>query len=315
MKETMLSKIRIATRKSPLALWQAEYIKQQLNRLAPHINIELLPITTEGDKLLGTPLAVFGGKGLFVKELEQALLNKQADLAVHSMKDVTMFFPEGLILASICEREDPRDAFISNLYKTLDDIPSGAVLGTASLRRQSILKHLRPDLQVACLRGNVNSRLARLDQGEFAAIILASAGMSRLGFFERINDYFDPDIFIPAVGQGAIGIECRGDDNELIDLLKKLNHTSTEICVMAERAMNEALMGGCQTPVAAYAKITNTEIVIKGLVGKPDGSLLLKDEVKGPIHTAEKLGIQLAQKLIKKGAQDILKDIYTLNGK
>ena len=307
----MRRRICIATRKSPLALWQAKHIKQQLEMIEPALDVELLPITTEGDRRLGISLATVGGKGLFVKELEHALLEMRADIAVHSMKDVTVEFPPGLILAAICQRDDPRDAFVSNHYATLDNVPAGSVIGTASLRRQSLLRHLRPDLSVLALRGNVNSRLRRLDDGEFAAILLAAAGMMRLGMSERIRQCFNPEQFVPAVGQGALGIECREDDTVVMQLLQQLNHKPTQTCVMAERAMNKALQGGCQVPVAGYATIINgDQLLIRGLVGKPDGSLILRDELKGAADIAEQLGEQLAAKLLAQGAQAILQEVY-----
>lgn len=310
----MRNLIRIATRKSPLALWQATHIKQKLEAIDPAITVELLPLTTEGDRLLGTPLATIGGKGLFVKELEQALIEKRADIAVHSMKDVTVSFPPGLILAAICEREDPRDAFVSNQYSHLDEVPTGAIIGTASLRRQSLIRHLRPDLQIVTLRGNINTRLRRLDEAEFAAILLAVAGITRLGMAQRIKHYFDPEQFIPAVGQGALGIECREQDLELISVLQQLNHTPSQICVTAERAMNKALEGGCQVPIACYATISEQQLLLRGLVGKPDGSLILRAEVTGAITIAEALGKQLAEKLQDQGAQKILQEVYQQHG-
>lgn len=302
--------IRIATRKSPLALWQAEHIKARLESLDTRLTIELLPMTTEGDRLLGMPLAAVGGKGLFVKELEQALLDKRADLAVHSMKDVPVAFPPGLILAAICEREDPRDALVSNDYHSLAEVPAGAIIGTASLRRQSLVRHLRPDLEVVTLRGNVNTRLRRLDEGEFAAILLAVAGITRLGMPERIKSYLDPGIFIPAVGQGALGIECREADTDLIKLLQQISHPATQLCVTAERAMNKTLEGGCQVPIAGHAVIRDQTLLLKGLVGKPDGRLLLVDTAEGPATNPAAIGEALAAKLLQQGADKILQEVY-----
>ncbi|MFT5546836.1 hydroxymethylbilane synthase, partial [Rheinheimera aquimaris] len=249
--------IRIATRKSALALWQAEYVKAELLRNHPNLTVELVPMSTQGDKILDTPLAKIGGKGLFVKELEQAMLEDRADIAVHSMKDVPVEFPDGLMLHTICPRENPQDAFVSNQFKSIDELPPGAVVGTSSLRRQCQLKALRPDLTVRDLRGNVNTRLAKLDNGEYAAIILAAAGLIRLGFEQRIAALMPVDTSLPANGQGAVGIECRSDDKEVQQLLSALEHRETRICVLAERAMNRKLQGGCQVPIGAYAVIEN----------------------------------------------------------
>ena len=242
--------IRIATRKSPLALWQAEYIQQRLLELNPGLQVELVKMVTQGDKILDTPLAKVGGKGLFVKELEVGMLNGDADIAVHSMKDVPVEFPAGLHLAVICEREDPRDAFVSNRFTSIEDLPHGATVGTSSLRRQCQLRAWRPDLKISDLRGNVNTRLAKLDEGKYDAIILASAGLIRLGFSDRIRAFLDTDICLPAIGQGAVGVECRVDDERINALLEPLNHERTHTCVMAERAMNHRLEGGCQVPIA-----------------------------------------------------------------
>lgn len=302
--------LRIATRKSPLALWQAEHIKQRLEAADPDLSVELLPLTTEGDRLLGMPLAKVGGKGLFVKELEQALLDGRADLAVHSMKDVPVAFPEGLTLAAICEREDPRDAFVSNQYADFDVLPAGAVIGTASLRRQCLVKALRPDLQVVTLRGNVNTRLRRLDEGEFAAILLAAAGITRLGLQERVRHYLPPEQFTPAVGQGALGIECREHDQALRQRLQFLNEPSTWTCVMAERAMNRELQGGCQVPIGCYGTLANQQLHLQAMVGQPDGGLILRDTIIGDAAQPDALGQALAHKLLAQGAGDILRAVY-----
>lgn len=302
--------IRIATRKSALALWQAEYVKAQLEAKHAGIKVELVPMSTKGDKILDTPLAKVGGKGLFVKELETAMLEDKADIAVHSMKDVPVDFPEGLILHTICEREDPRDAFVSNQYQSIEELPANAVVGTSSLRRQCQLRELRPDIQIKDLRGNVNTRLAKLDAGEYDAIILAAAGLIRLEMPQRIACYIEPEVFLPANGQGAVGIECREDDHEVKQLLSALEHQTTRHRVIAERAMNRRLEGGCQVPIGAFATINGEDIHLKGLVGALDGSVILRDEVKGHIDNAEALGITLGEKLLAQGADDILKQVY-----
>lgn len=302
--------IRIATRESPLAMWQAEFVKARLQSAHPQLTVELLPMTTRGDQLLSSPLSQIGGKGLFIKELEVALLEHRADIAVHSMKDVPMEFPAGLGLAAICEREDCRDAFVSNLYSTLDDLPQGATVGSSSLRRQSQLRAYRPDLVIKNLRGNVNSRLRKLDDGEYAAIILASAGLIRLGMSERIRQSLPIEISLPACGQGAVGIECRLDDEKTITLLASLHHRSTEICVMAERAMNARLQGGCQVPIAALASINGEHdtatLHLQGLVGSVDGSKILRGQISGSLHMYEELGEILAEDLLRQGAASIL---------
>lgn len=304
--------LRIATRKSALALWQAEYIKAELESLHPHIAVELLGIKTQGDKILDVPLAKIGGKGLFVKELEQAMLDGDADLAVHSMKDVPMAFPEGLGLAAICEREDPTDAFVSNQFASLDALPQGAVVGTSSLRRQCQLQAHRPDLQIRTLRGNVNTRLAKLDAGEFDAIILASSGLKRLEFGERIRSVLADSICLPAVGQGALGIECRLDDAELRALLEPLNHAPSALCVRGERAMNRRLEGGCQVPIAGFAVLEGDRVWLRGRVGTPDGTSVYHSEGRSEatIEAAEALGVSLAEDLLSQGADRILSDIY-----
>ncbi|MFZ2320968.1 MAG: hydroxymethylbilane synthase, partial [Pseudomonas sp.] len=248
-----IREIRIATRKSALALWQAEYVKACLEQAHPGLLVSLVPMVSRGDKLLDAPLAKIGGKGLFVKELETALLDNEADIAVHSMKDVPMDFPEGLGLFCICEREDPRDAFVSNTFASLDELPAGSVVGTSSLRRQAQLLALRPDLKIHFLRGNVNTRLAKLDAGEYDAIILAAAGLIRLGFGARIRASISVEASLPAGGQGAVGIECRSADAEIHALLAPLHHRETALRVTAERALNKHLNGGCQVPIACYA--------------------------------------------------------------
>jgi hydroxymethylbilane synthase len=303
--------VRIATRKSALALWQAEYVKTQLEHFHPGITVELVPMTTKGDIILDTPLAKVGGKGLFVKELEVAILEGRADIAVHSMKDVPVEFPEGLGLEVICPREDPRDAFVSNSIKSLAELPQGAVVGTSSLRRQCQIKALRPDLDIRDLRGNVNTRLKKLDNGEYDAIILAAAGLIRLEMPERIQEFIAPEVMLPANGQGAVGIECRTNDLTLKALLAPLGCETTRIRVLAERAMNRALEGGCQVPIGSYAIIKeNGEIYLRGLVGATDGSEILTSEISGSIDNAEQIGNILADQLLEKGADKILRQVY-----
>ena len=302
--------VRIATRKSALALWQANFVKAELEAAHPGLQVELVPMSTQGDKILDTPLAKIGGKGLFVKELETAMLEGRADIAVHSMKDVPVDFPEGLMLHTICQREDPRDAFVSTTYQQLADLPQGAVVGTSSLRRQCQIKAIRPDLQIKDLRGNVNTRLAKLDAGEFDAIILASAGLIRLGFEARIASFLEVSTSLPANGQGAVGIECRSDDLIVQQLLAPLEHKETRICVLAERAMNRKLHGGCQVPIGAFAVLQQNELWLRGLVGQLDGSEILRSEIKGEATQAEQLGTQLAEQLLALGADRILDAVY-----
>ena len=307
----MRSRIRIATRKSPLALWQANHIKARLEALHPQLVVELLPMSTRGDHILDSPLSKVGGKGLFVKELEQAILDGHADIAVHSMKDVPVAFPAGLDLCLICERDDPRDAFVSNQFASLQALPAGSRVGTSSLRRQCQLRALRPDLQIGELRGNVNSRLAKLDAGEYDAIILAAAGLKRLELQSRIRQLLPAETSLPANGQGALGIECRPDDAELLALLAPLAHPATALCVRAERAMNRALQGGCQVPIGAYAELLGDEVWLRGLVGSPDGQQILRAERRGPAATAEQLGQSVAEQLLAMGADKILREVYS----
>ncbi|MFW2178270.1 MULTISPECIES: hydroxymethylbilane synthase [unclassified Moraxella] len=314
----MLTTLNIATRQSPLALWQAEFIQAELQTLYPHLTINLVTMVTKGDKILDTPLAKIGGKGLFVKELEQALYEKRADIAVHSLKDVPMELPEGLMLGAYCEREQPTDAFVSNLYASLDELPQGAKLGTSSLRRQCQIQQYRPDLEIISLRGNVGTRLSKLDDGEYDAIILATSGLMRLGLTERIRHELATDISLPAVGQGALAIECRSDDSEVLDLLKPLNHEVSRLCVLAERAMNRHLQGGCQVPIAGFAQINDSQIWLQGRVGSVDGKVLLKAEHHNALvndvvenaEIAEAMGIVVAESLLEQGADEILKEIY-----
>jgi len=304
--------VRIATRKSPLALWQAEYIKAQLLHHNPGLQVELVAMSTRGDKLLDTPLAKVGGKGLFVKELELAMLEGRADIAVHSMKDVPMEFPAGLELAVICERETPLDAFVSNHHQSLDELPDGAVVGTSSLRRQCQVRANFPNLQIKELRGNVNTRLSKLDSGEYDAIILASAGLIRLDMAHRIASNLDSRLSLPAGGQGAVGIECRVDDPDIQRLLASLHHRDTASCVLAERAVNRHLQGGCQVPIACFAELDaeGQTIALRGLVGSVDGATILRASIQGDRDNAEQLGIQLAEQLLAAGAGEILAEVY-----
>ncbi len=305
----MSQTIRIATRKSPLALWQAEEVSRQLRLLYPDLKIELIKILSKGDKILDAPLAKVGGKGLFVKELEQSMLDGESDIAVHSMKDVPMVFPGGLHLPVIMEREDPTDAFVSNNYNSLEALPENARIGSSSLRRQLQIKEVMPEAQMLNLRGNVNSRLQKLDNGDYDAIILATAGLLRLGFDERIKGRIAPEQSLPSVGQGAVGIECRVGDKAIESLIAPLNHTDTHVRLSAERAMNNRLNGGCQVPIAGFALLENNEIYLRGLVGRPDGSEVIRGEVKGAVDKAEALGRQLAEQLLNDGADVILREM------
>ena len=304
--------LRIATRKSPLALWQAEFVKSELLRHHPGLQVELVPMTTRGDKLLDTPLAKVGGKGLFVKELESAMLDGLADIAVHSMKDVPMELPQGLGLEVICKREDPSDAFVSNSFHSLAQMPNSSVIGTSSLRRQCQVRAAFPHLQVRELRGNVNTRLAKLDSGEYDAIILASAGLIRLNMGHRITQKLSSDTSLPAGGQGAVGIECRSNDSQTKRLLAPLNHIDSAICVLAERATNRHLQGGCQVPIACFAELEqdSTTLSMRGLVGSVCGSHILTAQAQGHRDNPEELGIQVAKDLLSQGAEKILAEVY-----
>ncbi len=299
--------LNIATRQSPLALWQAEHIKTRLLSLFPHLQINLVTFVTQGDKILDVPLAKIGGKGLFVKELEHALLERRADIAVHSMKDVPMNLPDGLSLPIICEREDPSDAFVSPTFTHINELPIGATVGTSSLRRRCQLQAMRPDLKILDLRGNVGTRLNKLDDGQYDAIILASAGLKRLGLTERIRHALDMKLCLPAVGQGALGIECRADDYAILELLRPLHDEQTACCVQAERAMNHRLMGGCQVPIAGFAQFSNqNNLQLEGRVGSLDGHLLLKSVHTAPVKQAVQLGHYVAESLLAQGAGQLL---------
>jgi hydroxymethylbilane synthase len=302
----------IATRESPLALWQAEFVRDALRRAHPDLDVQLSGITSRGDQLLDTPLAKVGGKGLFVKELEEALLAGSADIAVHSMKDVPTEFPPGLALGVICEREDPSDAFVSNKFRTLQALPAGSVVGTSSLRRECQLRARRPDLDIKFLRGNVNTRLRKLDEDEYDAIILASAGLLRLGFHSRIAQRMEVSDSLPAGGQGAVGIEVRSDDAAVRALLQPLHHAPTAARVTAERAMNRRLEGGCQVPIACYAEFVGNggQLLLRGLVGRPDGSRILRAQATAAAREAEQLGIRVAEELLSQGAAAILAEVY-----
>lgn len=302
----MSNTLKIATRKSPLALWQAEEVARLLKIYHPDLHVELVTMITQGDKILDTPLAKIGGKGLFVKELEVGMLEGVADIAVHSMKDVPMAFPDGLQLAVVLEREDPRDAFVSNTYKSLSDLPLNSKVGTCSLRRQTQLKEARPDIEILDLRGNVNTRLAKLDNGDYDAIILASAGLKRLGFDNRITDIISTKQSLPAIGQGAIGIECRRDDEYVNNLLAPLNHPETALRLQAERAQNTRLNGGCQVPIGGYAELIGDEIYLRGLIGYPDGSKIFRAEKQGAHKDAEAIGIAVAEDLLAQGGGKVL---------
>ncbi|MDG0968913.1 MAG: hydroxymethylbilane synthase [Porticoccaceae bacterium] len=306
----MIDILRIATRKSPLALWQAEFVRQQIVRHHPELRVELVAMTTKGDKLLDTPLAKVGGKGLFVKELETAMLENTADIAVHSMKDVPMEFPSGLCLSVICEREDPSDAFVSNHFSRLEDLPDNAIIGSSSLRRQCLLRAAFPTLEIKELRGNVNTRLSKLDAGNYDAIILASAGLMRLGMGDRIAQRLDVNLSLPAGGQGAVGIECRSDDKAIQDLISPLHHMPSAICVRAERAANRHLQGGCQVPIACYATLKGRTVHLNALVGSIDGRQILQAYGHGIEDNPEDLGISVAEDLLAQGAGALLAEIY-----
>ncbi len=301
--------VRIATRKSPLALWQAEHVAAKLRTAFPGLSTELLPMSTRGDKLLDAPLAKVGGKGLFVKELEQSLLDGEADIAVHSMKDVPVELPESLHIAAIMEREDPRDAFISERYERLDELPPDAVIGTSSLRRQCQLRSLLPTCRWTGLRGNVNTRMTKLRTRECDAIVLAAAGLKRLGLEHSIKQVLQVEICLPAIGQGALGIECRRGDRPIEELLSALHHAPTAVCVQAERALNERLQGGCQVPIAGYAEGTGSDLRLRGLVASVDGTTVLRSDRRGNASDARHLGVTVAEDLLAQGADRILQEM------
>lgn len=308
----MTAALRIATRKSALALWQAEHVAARLAALAPDRRVELVPMTTEGDRNLGASLAAAGGKGLFVKELELALLEGRADLAVHSMKDVPVEIAPEFAIGAVLEREDPRDAFLSVEHRDFGSLPPGATVGSSSLRRQSQLLHRRPDLHIEALRGNVDTRLRKLEEGHYDAIVLAVAGLKRLGLAQKITTVLDPDLSLPAIAQGAIGVECRAVDEAARTLLARLNHGPTWTCVRAERALSAGLSGNCNLPLAGHATLNGAMLSLKGRVASPDGRRLLEGELHGPSTDAESLGFRLAHDLLAKGAGEVLRDVQKL---
>lgn len=320
----MRNKIVIGTRGSKLALWQATWVKERLQALYPRLKIEIEKIKTTGDKILDAPLAKIGGKGLFVKEIEEALLSKKIDLAVHSMKDVPIEIPEGLQISAICEREDPRDAFISKDGMLLNELPQGAVVGTSSLRRTVQLKALRSDLIIKPLRGNVDTRIRKLREGEFHAIVLAMAGLKRMGFEDIVTQPFSEDLMIPAIGQGAIGIETRVDDDFVNDFIKPLNHEETSLCILAERAFLSVMGGGCQVPLACHARVIDGRFKIVGIIGNPDGrSPIIKGQKEIKLSSklyyqsfiiAQNLAKELAEELLEKGGSHILEKVYKGGG-
>ncbi len=303
------ARLTIATRESQLALWQARHIRDRLGALYPACRVELLGLTTRGDQILDQPLAAIGGKGLFIKELEQAMLEGRADLAVHSLKDVPMEMPEGFVLAAITSREEPRDAFVSNRHAALSELPPGAVVGTSSLRREAQLRERHPRLAVRALRGNVNTRLRKLDEGQYDAVILAAAGLRRLGLGERIRSLLEIEESLPAVGQGALAIECRAGRRDLADWLAPLADARTAACVRAERAFSRALAGSCHTPLAGYAEWRDDRVRLRGLLATPDGQRVLRGECQGPAADPERVGTELAAELRARGADDILRTL------
>ncbi len=309
----MRKEIRIGTRASALALWQAEWVKSELEKKYPGLTVSLTKIKTTGDKILDVPLAKVGGKGLFVKEIEEAMLRAEIDIAVHSMKDVPTFFPDGLHLSCITKREDARDALLSRNKVAFKDLPKGAKVGTSSLRRQAQLMNVRPDFVIEQLRGNVDTRLRKLKEGQYDAIILAAAGVRRLGLAENVTEYIEPEISLPAIGQGALGIECRVDDRELNDMIAFFNHSDTRVCVTGERALLRRLEGGCQVPIACYGRIKNNNLSLEGLVASVDGKQIIKESLEGPQAEAERLGVTLAENLLKRGADVILREVYGNN--
>ena len=304
------SSVVLGTRGSKLAVHQSEWVQAQLHALAPHVTVTLRRIQTSGDKILDVPLAQIGGKGLFVKEIEEALLSGEIDLAVHSMKDVPTELPEGLASLCVPPREDPRDALISREGRSFADLPVGARIGTSSLRRQSQLLHARPDLTIVMLRGNLDTRLKKLREGQFDAIVLAAAGLRRLDWGHEITEYIAPEISLPAIGQGALGIEGRSDDLFIRSLLSGLNHAPSQTAVLAERALLHRLQGGCQVPIAAHATLAGTKVILEGLVASVDGKELIRDRAEGSLQDPESIGIQLAEQLIDRGADKILRAIY-----
>ena len=304
----MVDQLIIASRESPLAMWQAEHIQSRIQALYPKLKINIQGFKTQGDLILDQSLATIGGKGLFIKELEQALVENKAHLAVHSMKDLPMDMPAGFCIAAITEREDPRDALVSNAFASLNELPNGAIVGTSSLRRQSQIKAKFPHLRIEPLRGNLQTRLRKLDEKQYVAIILAAAGLIRLGLKERIRAYLDPDDFIPAVGQGALGIEILENNEELLSMLEPLNDPNTACCVNAERAVSRALAGSCTVPLGTHATIIDNTLHLSGFVAKPDGSEVVRASIVGPQTIPKDLGEQLSQDLIARGALKLLEN-------
>ena len=301
--------IKIVTRKSPLAMWQAKHVRDQLQKTHDNLTVELIGVQTQGDKILDSPLAKIGGKGLFVKELENALLEERADIAVHSMKDVTVEMPKGLDLSVILEREDPRDVLIADQAISITDLPNNTRVGTSSLRRQCQIKNLRPDLEILSLRGNIGTRLGKLENGDYEAIILAAAGVIRLGLEDKISHYIESDTLLPAIGQGAIGIQCRADDQATLSLISPLDHKDSHTRLLAERAVNRRLFGGCQVPIAGFSELDGDQIQIRALVGEVDGSQIIRGEISGHRNDAENLGTTLAEDLLARGADRILDEL------
>ena len=305
-----MSLLRIATRKSPLAMWQAEFVQAQLLAQHPELSIELIGMSTQGDKLLDVPLAKIGGKGLFIKELEEQMLAGNAHLAVHSMKDLPAVLPDGFAIGAVLARHNPLDAFVSNQYAHLDQLPEGAIVGTSSLRRKSQLLAIRPDLRLHDLRGNIHTRMRKLDDGEFDAIILAAAGLERMEMPERIQHLIPAEVCLPAVSQGALAIEVLAEDQATQGIVDFLNHADTLACVRAERAMNAALEGGCQVPIGSYAILEGDQLWLRGLVAELDGQRIIRAERRGSIADAERMGQDLAQELLAQGARAILDSVY-----
>ncbi len=298
--------LTIATRKSPMAMWQAEHIKQRLLSFHPDLTINILGVSTSGDRDKQTPLIELGGKDVFVKEIQQQLLDGHADIAVHCIKDMSVHAVAGLHIAAICERDDARDAFVSKQYSRLDDMPAGATIGTGSPRRESQLKALRPDIDIKPIRGNVDTRLKKLDSGDYDAIMLSAAGLTRMDLAHRVSYLFTPDQMIPAIGQGALGIECRSNDADSIEVVSVLDHADSHLCIAAERAVNQRLCGDCHTPLGAYATIKNDALQLIAMVGSSDGSIILRSQQQGDKENAQHIGIQVADKLIAQGAHDML---------
>jgi len=302
-----MKNIRIGTRDSQLAMWQAEWVQSQLTELYPHLNFELVSMKTKGDKILDVPLSKIGDKGLFTKELEQGLLNDELDMAVHSLKDMPTLLPPGLIISAFCEREEPRDVFLSRTGVPMEDLPEGAIIGTSSLRRKSQLKHYRPDLNFMDLRGNLQTRWRKLQESDMAGIVLAAAGVKRLGWEERITQILPEDMMLSAVGQGSIAVEIDEKRSDIAELLSGLNHIATEKAVKSERALMRKLEGGCQVPIGALGQVVEGEIILRGMVASLDGTRLIKAEAKGT--DPESVGIEVANRLIEQGANSILAEI------